>query len=182
MRSLKTAALLCSSLILLAACSSTPKTAATAEQPANTVAQKAAAPEGPLQPVAESKVQSVVIPPYLDPASALFSKRSVYFDYDNFAVKPEYQGMLELHGKYLAQNKSVAIRVEGNTDERGSAEYNLALGQKRAEAVAKTLKLFGLNEAQIEAVSFGKEKPKATGASEAAYAQNRRVDLAYPSK
>jgi peptidoglycan-associated lipoprotein len=87
---------------------------------------------------------------------------------------------LELHGQYLAANASVSIKVEGNTDEQGGTEYNLALGQKRAEAVAKVLKVFGARDAQVESVSFGKEKPKSQGHDVDARAQNRRVDLAYP--
>ena len=90
--------------------------------------------------------------------------------------------MLELHGRYLSANPKLSIRVEGNADERGSAEYNLALGQKRAESVVRALKLYGVKDSQMEAVSWGKEKPKAMGHDEAAWAQNRRVDLVYPSK
>ncbi len=88
--------------------------------------------------------------------------------------------MLELHGKYLAANPQIVIKVQGNTDEKGGAEYNLALGQKRAEAVVKMLKIYGVKDSQLEAVSFGKEKPKALGHDDAAHAQNRRADLAYP--
>ena len=90
--------------------------------------------------------------------------------------------MLELHGRYLSGNPTLSIRVEGNADERGSTEYNLALGQKRAEAVVRALKVYGVKDSQVEAISWGKEKPKAMGHDEAAWAQNRRVDLAYPSK
>jgi peptidoglycan-associated lipoprotein len=112
----------------------------------------------------------------------LATNRSVWFDYDVFSVKPEFDQMLQLHGKYLASNPKLTIRVEGNADERGSSEYNLALGQKRAEAVVRALKVFGVASSQVEAVSWGREKPKATGHDEAAWAQNRRVDLAYPTK
>jgi peptidoglycan-associated lipoprotein len=87
-----------------------------------------------------------------------------------------------LHGKFLASHPLLAIKIEGNADERGGAEYNLALGQKRAEAVSKALKIFGVKDSQMEAVSFGKEKPKALGHEEASYAQNRRADLDYPVK
>lgn len=90
--------------------------------------------------------------------------------------------MLELHGKYLASNPSVSIQVEGNTDERGGAEYNLALGQKRADAVARVMKVFGVKPSQVEAVSWGKEKPKAVGHDEASLTENRRVDLVYPKQ
>ena len=122
------------------------------------------------------------MPAYLEPKSAISMQRSVYFDYDNFEVKPEFAKILELHGKFLAANPKVSIRVQGNADERGSAEYNLALGQKRADAVVKALKIYGVKDSQMEAISFGREKPKALGHDEAAWAQNRRVDLEYPGK
>lgn len=116
--------------------------------------------------------------PFNDPANPL-SKRSVYFDFDSYAVKPEYQGVVETHGRYLNANKAKNIVIEGNTDERGGREYNLALGQKRAEAVKQRLRLLGVADSQVETVSFGKEKPKATGSTEEAYAQNRRADIVY---
>ena len=87
--------------------------------------------------------------------------------------------MVEAHGRYLAANKSRNIVIEGNTDERGGREYNLALGQKRAEAVKQRLQLLGVSDRQIETVSFGKEKPKALGSTEEAWAQNRRADIVY---
>jgi len=89
---------------------------------------------------------------------------------------------MELHGRFLATHPAVSIKIQGNTDELGGTEYNLALGQKRAEAVLKTLKIYGVKDSQMEAVSFGEEKPKAMGHEETAYAQNRRADLAYPVK
>jgi peptidoglycan-associated lipoprotein len=116
--------------------------------------------------------------PFNDPNSPLY-KKSVYFDFDSFVVKSEYQPVVEAHGKYLATNKNRRIVVEGNTDERGGREYNLALGQKRAEAVKQRLLLLGATDAQIETVSFGKEKPKALGSNEEAWAQNRRADIVY---
>jgi peptidoglycan-associated lipoprotein len=116
--------------------------------------------------------------PFNDPASPLYNK-SVYFDFDSFVVKSEYQPVVEAHGKYLASTKNRRIVVEGHTDERGGREYNLALGQKRAEAVKQRLMLLGATDAQIETVSFGKEKPKAVGSNEEAWAQNRRADIVY---
>ena len=116
--------------------------------------------------------------PFNDPNSPLF-KKSVYFDFDSFVVKSEYQSVVEAHGKYLASTKNRRIVVEGNTDERGGREYNLALGQKRAEAVKQRLMLLGATDSQIETVSFGKEKPKAMGSNEEAWAQNRRADIVY---
>jgi peptidoglycan-associated lipoprotein len=134
------------------------------------------------QPVLAAKTETKALPAYLDPKSAISTQRSVYFDFDNFSVKPEFAKTLEMHGKYLASNPKVGIRVEGNADERGSAEYNLALGQKRADAVVRALKVYGVRDSQMESISFGREKPKAMGHEEAAWAQNRRVDLAYPGK
>ena len=84
---------------------------------------------------------------------------------------------MERHGKYLKSNAKLAVKVEGNADERGSAEYNLALGQKRAEAVVKALKIYGAKDGQLEAVSFGKERPAVEGHDEAAWAKNRRAEL-----
>lgn len=103
----------------------------------------------------------------------------IYFDYDSYVVKPEFQSAIEAHSKYLAANKARKLAVEGHTDERGGREYNLALGQKRAEAVRRALGLLGVTDAQVEAVSFGKEKPAAAGTDEEAFAKNRRAELSY---
>ena len=116
--------------------------------------------------------------PWNDPKSPLF-KRSVYFDFDSYAVKAEYQATLQAHANYLKANKDRKIKIEGNTDERGTTEYNLALGQKRSEAVRKALNLLGVSDGQIEAVSLGKEKPAMTGSTEEAFAKNRRAEIAY---
>ncbi len=116
--------------------------------------------------------------PLNDPNNPL-SKRSVFFDFDSFVVKSEYQPVVQTHGQYLGTNKQRRVTVEGHTDERGGREYNLALGQKRAEAVKQRLMLLGVTDTQIETVSFGEEKPRGSGASEDAWAQNRRADLNY---
>ncbi|MBV8621532.1 MAG: peptidoglycan-associated lipoprotein Pal [Curvibacter sp.] len=177
MKSFKSVAALSLVTLFLAACSSTPKPAAPVEEP---VAKTATPASGePAQPT--STVAKVVVPDYLDPNSAISKDRSVYFDFDNFSVKQQYVPVVERHGKYLVANPQLAIRVEGNTDERGSAEYNLALGQKRAEAVVKALKVYGVKDSQLEATSWGREKPRAAGHDEAAWAENRRVDLSYPT-
>ena len=105
--------------------------------------------------------------------------RVIYFDFDSFTVKPEYQGLVDQHARFLQGNRGRSVAVEGHTDERGSREYNLALGQKRAEAVRRALTLVGATDAQIEAVSFGEEKPAVSGSSEDAYSQNRRVEIRY---
>ena len=103
----------------------------------------------------------------------------IYFDYDSFVVKSDYQALVDQHARFLQANRSRSLVLEGSTDERGSREYNLALGQKRSEAVRRALALVGASDSQIEAVSFGEEKPAASGSTEDAYAQNRRVELRY---
>jgi peptidoglycan-associated lipoprotein len=107
------------------------------------------------------------------------SQRVIYFDFDSYVVKDEYRGIVEVHAKALAADRKKHLAIEGHTDERGGREYNLALGQKRAEAVAKSLTLLGATDAQVEAVSFGKERPAAPGSDEAAWAKNRRAELNY---
>jgi len=116
--------------------------------------------------------------PLRDPNSPL-SKRSVYFDFDSFVVKDEYKPTIEAHARYLQQNRNQHMTVQGNTDERGSREYNIALGQKRADAVKRMMTLLGAQEGQIETVSFGKEKPRGQGHDEASWAENRRDDIVY---
>jgi len=113
-----------------------------------------------------------------DPSSPL-SKRSIYFDYDRYDVKEEYRPLVEQHARYLRDNKQMKMLIQGNTDERGSREYNLALGQRRSEAIKRMMMLMGVREDQLEAVSLGEEKPKAEGHTEEAWAQNRRGDLLY---
>jgi peptidoglycan-associated lipoprotein len=103
----------------------------------------------------------------------------VYFDYDSFTLKPEARAVLERNAAHLQSNKQFKVQLEGHTDDRGGREYNLALGQKRSETVRRALTLLGVSDAQLEAVSFGKEKPAAAGADEATYAKNRRVEIKY---
>ena len=116
--------------------------------------------------------------PLNDPASIL-AKRSIYFDLDSYVIKDEFKPVLDAHAKYLVSRKDRKIIIQGNTDERGGREYNLALGQKRAEAVRRSLQALGVPDSQMEAISFGKEKPKAQGSNEAAWAENRRADIVY---
>lgn len=103
----------------------------------------------------------------------------IYFDLDSYTVKAEYQNVLEAHARFLRADRNRRVNLEGHTDERGGSEYNLALGQKRSESVRRALSVLGVPEAQMEAVSFGKEKPVAQGSDEAAFAQNRRAALNY---
>jgi peptidoglycan-associated lipoprotein len=176
---------------LLGACSSTPvapPAVAPAPRPMAAavpapVAQPAPAPAiAAARTTPSSTVATVSLPAYLDPKSDISTGRSVYFDFDMALVKPEFSSLVERHGKFLASNPKVAIKIEGNTDERGSAEYNLALGQKRAEAVRQALKIFGVKETQMEAISWGSERPKAVGQNESTWSQNRRADLQYPKQ
>ena len=104
-------------------------------------------------------------------------KRSVYFEYDQYDVKPEFRPLVETHARWLKANPKARLVVEGNADERGSREYNVALGQRRAESVTKMLVLMGARPEQIEAVSWGEEKPRATGHDEKAFSENRRGDF-----
>ncbi|MEJ7686432.1 MAG: peptidoglycan-associated lipoprotein Pal [Variovorax sp.] len=105
--------------------------------------------------------------------------RIIYFDYDSYTIKPEFQSLIDGHSRFLKANPQRRISIEGHTDERGGREYNLALGQKRSEAVRRSLGLLGVTDSQVEAVSFGKEKPTAQGGGESAWAQNRRAEIAY---
>lgn len=113
-----------------------------------------------------------------DPKSTL-SQRSIYFDIDKYEVKDEHKDLVAAHAKYLVANRGFKVLIQGNTDESGSSEYNLSLGQKRADAVKRSLTLLGAREDQLESVSLGKEKPKNPGHDAAAWAENRRADILY---
>ncbi len=184
---MKYAALLGVAALVLSACSSKPVAPAETANP-QPVAQTAPVGANTSTPVAPSTsggsnvAPQKLVPAHLDANSLISKERSVYFDYDAFTIKPEFNAALQAHAKYLGQNPALSIRIEGHADERGGTEYNVALGQKRAEAVVRALKTLGVADKQMEAVSFGKEKPKAQGHDEAAWAQNRRGDLAYPAK
>lgn len=134
--------------------------------------------DGSVTTVDSSGVRGAGLAALNDPNSIL-SKRSVYFDFDSFIVKTEGRPLLEAHGRFLTQNRQLKVMLQGNTDERGSREYNLALGQKRADAVKQVLLLLGVTDAQVESVSLGEEKPRCTMATESCYAENRRVDILY---
>lgn len=126
-----------------------------------------------------SSTSSGVIMDPFNPQSPLAQQRSVYFDFDSYVVADQYRNTVEMHSSYLRNNPQQNIRVEGNADARGGAEYNLALGQRRSDAVARMMMLMGVNAGQVEAISFGKERPKAFGSTEADYAENRRADINY---
>ncbi|HJU70460.1 MAG TPA: peptidoglycan-associated lipoprotein Pal [Paucimonas sp.] len=173
MRPLTTLAIIVSSAVLLVACSSVKldDKAPIEDRTASSVPAKA-----------DSRTVAAVATGSTDPLgdkNGILAKRSIYFDYDSYIVKDEFKPVIAAHSTYLTSNKNRKIVIQGNTDERGGREYNLALGQKRAEAVRKSLSLLGVPESQMEAVSFGKEKPKATGSDEASWAENRRSDIVY---
>ncbi len=157
----------------LAACSSTKLDEKPPVETAQPVAQQPTPPVAP--PAAERQVTTVDLGAQLDAAVA--NQRIVYFDFDSYVVKDEYRNLVETHAKRLNNKKSLTLSLEGHTDERGGREYNLALGQKRAEAVAKSLTLLGVASSQVEPVSFGKERPADNGHTEEAWAKNRRVEL-----
>jgi peptidoglycan-associated lipoprotein len=119
--------------------------------------------------------------PISDPKSSVYGKRSIYFEFDSYTVDPKYVSTISAHASYLKafQKQKASIIIQGNTDDRGTAEYNLALGQKRSEAVKKALLAQGVSESQLEAVSFGKEKPANPAQTEAAFKENRRADFVY---
>lgn len=137
--------------------------------PATTTTDAASKAVAPVEIIAANNAAS-------GPAGAA---KVIYFDYDSFSIKPEFQGVIEAHAKFMMTNKARKLAIEGHTDERGGREYNLALGQKRAEAVRRALGLLGVTDPQVEAVSFGKEKPADSGNNEAALAKNRRAELNY---
>ena len=173
MRNVKSVASIIATAALLAACKSPVK-----------VAEPTVTERTPDAPVATDTsrdvrpVETATVDPLNDPKGVL-ANRSVYFDFDSYVVRADGKPVVENHSAYLNKNKSRSILIQGNTDERGGSEYNLALGQKRAEAVRKSMAALGVPESQIEAVSLGKEKPKATGSNEEAWAQNRRADIVY---
>ncbi len=174
MRNVKSVASIIAAAALLAACKSPVKVA----EP--TVVERT--PDAPTAsttgPRDITPVQTGTVDPLNDPKGVL-ANRSVYFDFDSYVVREDGKPVVSNHANYLNQNKSRKVLIQGNTDDRGGSEYNLALGQKRAEAVRRSMSTLGVAESQMEAVSLGEEKPKATGSGEAAWAENRRADIVY---
>jgi peptidoglycan-associated lipoprotein len=165
---------------LLAGCQSTPD----AEKPADVEERKPAPPAPTAKPIPPTTIPSAPItdpskdPRLKDPANIL-SKRSIYFDFDSDAIKAEFVPLVEAHAAFLRQYKTAKMLIQGNADDRGSREYNLGLGQRRADAVKKRLVLLGATESQIESVSLGEEKPVCTQQTEECWARNRRADILY---
>lgn len=161
-------------LALLAGCSSTPMTA---DQGAS-VEDRTASSAGTIPTVRPDQMQGAGLAALRDPNNIL-SKRAIMFDYDSFTIRGEFMPLVEAHGRFLAANPQMKMLIQGSADERGSREYNLALGQKRSDAVKKALMLLGAKEGQIESVSLGEEKPQCTERNEACYAENRRGEMLY---
>jgi peptidoglycan-associated lipoprotein len=170
--------------IFLVACKSTPITPAKVEDKSPTASTGATTGDTSADPNAvkevtiDSSANSAGNNPLKDPNNIL-SKRNIYFDYDSDAIKAEYRPLVEAHAKYLLANGNAKMIVQGNTDERGTREYNLSLGQRRSVAVKKALNLLGVKDGQIETVSYGEEKAVQNCADEACFAQNRRADIVH---
>lgn len=172
--------------VLLAACKSTPMTdkPAAVEDKSPTAASESAgandgADTGGIKEVAiDSNANNSGNNPLTDPNSIL-SKRNIYFDFDRDTVRAEFRPIIEAHAKYLVAHSDAKMILQGNTDERGTREYNLSLGQRRSVAVKKALNLLGVQDSQIETVSYGEEKATANCADEDCFQQNRRVDIVY---
>jgi peptidoglycan-associated lipoprotein len=158
---------------LVAGCSSTP-----VDEPAGAPIDSRSGSSG-VTPVTAGGLDSRGLPKELTDPKSVLSRRSIYFDLDKYEVKDEYRDLVAAHAKYLVANRGFKMLVQGNTDERGSREYNLSLGQKRSEAVKRSLVLLGAKEDQVESVSLGEEKPKNPGHDESAWAENRRADMLY---
>ena len=168
--------------VALAACSSTP-IASSPSGPAPVVTATATPVSQSGAPLASSSAQATPLSGLggagLD--ADVLRSNSVFFAYDDSNFRAQDKPVVELQARYLNQHAQAKVLVAGNTDERGGSEYNLALGQRRAQSVKSALELLGVKDAQVEAVSYGKEKPKAPGHDEAAFAQNRRADFIYPN-
>jgi peptidoglycan-associated lipoprotein len=136
------------------------------------------AKEAPAATPAPAVEQKMAVNPLKDPNNIL-SKRNIYFDFDKDEVKAEYRPLVEAHAKYLKDHAEAKVALQGNTDERGSREYNLALGQRRAVAVKKVMNLLGASDKQIETISYGEEKPHCAEKAESCWSQNRRADIVY---
>ena len=165
---------------LLAACSSAPSTdgQGAAVEDRSSANASGVGGSGVTTVNADGRTPGAAYPELKDPKNIL-SKRSVLFDYDSYVIKPEYRPLVEAHAKFLVSHPKVKMLIQGNTDERGSREYNLALGQKRADAVKKALGLLGVSEGQLESVSLGEEKPSCSDSGESCWAANRRGDMLY---
>jgi peptidoglycan-associated lipoprotein len=168
-------------MALIAGCKSTEEKPV--EEGVPTPAAPATTPGATTTPTQPGAVTGTPGGPYSQAAlrdpNSILSKRSIYFDFDEASIKEQYRPIIEAHAKYLQVNRNARVTLQGNTDERGTREYNIALGQRRADAVKKMMVLYGAQEIQIETVSFGKEKPRREGHDETAWTENRRVDIVH---
>jgi peptidoglycan-associated lipoprotein len=171
--------------LFLVGCQSTPTTApvedksSTTDPAASSAGTSGASTAGTSTGgVSGSATGSGTSNPLKDPNNIL-SKRSIYFEFDSFTIADQYKPIVEAHARYLQANRNARVTLQGHADERGSREYNIALGQKRADAVKRMMTVMGVQESIVETVSFGKEKPRNMGHDEAAWAENRRVDIIY---
>ena len=164
-------------MVLLTACASK----GTKEEPKAGVEDKSAdLAAGPVtKPLEGAETARGALDPRLRDPNNILSKRTVYFDFDSFVIKEEFKPLIQAHSKFLSENKDARATLQGNADERGSREYNLALGQKRAESVKKAMQVLGVQEIQVESVSFGEEKPVCTDPQEDCWYRNRRGDIVY---
>lgn len=186
----------CAAVLLAAGCASTPDSAeqsgaevqerSVGVQPPGKPTGKDALPQKPVgqpdigsRPIATEPPGGGNLPAVLRDPKSLLSKRSIYFDYDSNSLRDEYRPIVQAHARFLLENPRLRITIQGNTDERGSREYNLALGQRRADSVRQAMAVLGVTDKQMEPVSFGEERPRASGSTEADYAENRRADIVY---
>ena len=184
----------CAAALLAAGCASTTDPseqsgAQVEERSVGAVAKPATKDALPQKPVGQPDIGSKPIaaepagggnlPAVLRDPKSLLSKRSIYFDYDSNALRDEYRPIVQAHARFLLENPRLRVTIQGNTDDRGSREYNLALGQRRADSVRQAMAVLGVTDKQMEPVSFGEERPRASGSTEADYAENRRADIVY---
>ena len=164
-------------VLFLAACATTSDTP---PAPVDGPGGKPAAPvqTQPVKPVDVTGKPGPTANPLKDPKSIL-SQRSIFYDYDKYDVRDEYRALVEAHARYLRENPSARMLIQGNTDERGSREYNVGLGQRRSDGVKRMMTLLGARDSQVESVSLGEEKPQSDGHNEAAWSKNRRADILY---
>jgi peptidoglycan-associated lipoprotein len=161
--------------LLAAACASQEPKNTVAASGATTAPAASTASAGVTRPETQSRIAGN---PLHEPNNIL-AQRSVYFDFDSYMAKDADQPLIQAHSRYLASHAEARVRIEGNCDERGSREYNLALGQRRAESVKKVMMVMGVPDSHVETVSFGEEKPMAAGHDEASWAKDRRDDIRY---
>jgi peptidoglycan-associated lipoprotein len=170
-------------MALVAGCKSTEEKPAPVEEGAPASSAPAPAPGATTSGAPSGAITGAPGGPYsrqaLRDPNNILSKRSIYFEFDDYSIKDQYRPIIEAHAKYLQFNRDARVTLQGHTDERGTREYNIALGQRRADAVKRMMVLLGAQEIQIETVSFGKEKPRREGHDEAAWAENRRVDIVH---